>query len=185
MRVPSGKIINCKACHNPFYIPKNRFKTALYCSRQCSAKGNTTRYSTNCEMCGKCFFIITTRANKAKYCSRKCYHKSQISKGTKKFKCNHCSKEFLDSPSKKRKYCSKACVNKSTKESFEPKFTTVRKMMKRRGLIKSCDRCGFDSVKEILGIHHKDRNPKNNSIENLEVLCPNCHSIEHKKHIAH
>ncbi len=31
----------------------------------------------------------------------------------------------------------------------------------------------------ILVVHHKDKNRENNTIENLEVLCPNCHAIRH------
>jgi len=54
-----------------------------------------------------------------------------------------------------------------------------------REMIKSCERCGYDAVPKILGVHHKDRNRNNNEIFNLEVLCPNCHSLEHNKHIAH
>jgi 5-methylcytosine-specific restriction endonuclease McrA len=30
-----------------------------------------------------------------------------------------------------------------------------------------------------LTVHHKDRNRKNNTRENLEILCPICHAIEH------
>lgn len=42
-----------------------------------------------------------------------------------------------------------------------------------------CNRCQFDSCPEILVVHHKDEDRSNNSLENLEVLCPNCHAIEH------
>lgn len=46
----------------------------------------------------------------------------------------------------------------------------------------ACERCGWDKInpitnKSTLQIHHKDGNYKNNSKENLEVLCPNCHSL--------
>jgi 5-methylcytosine-specific restriction endonuclease McrA len=51
--------------------------------------------------------------------------------------------------------------------------------MKRRDLIKQCADCGYCEVPEILVIHHIDRNHKNNLLENLKVLCPNCHAIEH------
>ena len=52
-------------------------------------------------------------------------------------------------------------------------------------VIETCENCGFNAVPEILGIHHKDKDRTNNDISNLAVLCPNCHSIEHMKHIAH
>jgi 5-methylcytosine-specific restriction endonuclease McrA len=45
-----------------------------------------------------------------------------------------------------------------------------------------CNRCGFDN-KKILLVHHKDRNRKNNNVDNLEVLCKNCHSLEHYNEI--
>lgn len=41
-----------------------------------------------------------------------------------------------------------------------------------------CERCDYDK-REILVVHHKDRNRKNNVLENLELICPNCHGEEH------
>lgn len=29
-------------------------------------------------------------------------------------------------------------------------------------------------------LHHKDCNHSNNSLDNLEILCPNCHALVHK-----
>lgn len=42
-----------------------------------------------------------------------------------------------------------------------------------------CNRCSFDNSL-ALQVHHKDRNRLNNDLSNLEVLCSNCHSIEHR-----
>ena len=42
---------------------------------------------------------------------------------------------------------------------------------------RKCSRCGSD---EFLNIHHIDRNPENNDIENLELLDFFCHWQEHK-----
>lgn len=46
----------------------------------------------------------------------------------------------------------------------------------------SCELCGWNQINPItntvpLEIHHKDGNYLNNNIENLQVLCPNCHSL--------
>lgn len=37
-----------------------------------------------------------------------------------------------------------------------------------------CNRCHSDDI-DILCVHHIDKNRKNNSYENLETLCANCH----------
>lgn len=42
-----------------------------------------------------------------------------------------------------------------------------------------CQRCGWDENKFVLEVHHRDRDSDNNERENLELLCPNCHQIEH------
>jgi len=47
-----------------------------------------------------------------------------------------------------------------------------------------CTRCGFDERRPcgstILEIDHIDGNHQNNLIENLQVLCPNCHALTPK-----
>ncbi len=175
----------CKHCSTTFSVPAYRKDTALYCSRRCLGLGSRQQIESTCGVCATKFTHISSRANSAKYCSRKCYYKSMLKKGTAKYTCLHCKTEFLDSPSHPRKYCSRACVNKAEKEIWKPTFATVRKNMTRRNMLQQCERCGYSECQEILGVHHKDRNRLNNSIENLEVLCPMCHSLEHRKHISH
>jgi 5-methylcytosine-specific restriction endonuclease McrA len=106
-------------------------------------------------------------------------------RGKTQYNCIHCGISFLGAASQNRKFCSRSCINKESKKTFKPSFTTVRKAMISRDLLKECSRCGFDKFPQILGVHHKDRNRNNNDMSNLEVLCPNCHSLEHMKHIAH
>ncbi len=38
-----------------------------------------------------------------------------------------------------------------------------------------CELCNYDRNKTALEIHHKDFDCENNTIENLQVLCANCH----------
>lgn len=185
MKPHTGKYINCKYCNKSFYIPINRFETAKYCSRKCGALDVRVQIKANCLICNKIFEHISSRANKAKYCSRECYYKSRHLKGTKEYTCRHCNKKFFNPPSTKRKYCSRECINKESKANWKPSFTVARKSMLRREMINKCRKCGFDKHPEILGVHHKDGNRKNNMLSNLQVLCPNCHSILHKKHIVH
>jgi hypothetical protein len=42
-----------------------------------------------------------------------------------------------------------------------------------------CERCGYDRVREVLEVHHKDRKRSNNDLSNLEALCPTCHKEQH------
>ena len=46
----------------------------------------------------------------------------------------------------------------------------------------SCSQCGWSRTNPTTGnvpleIHHIDGNSQNNRIENLSLLCPNCHSL--------
>ena len=52
-----------------------------------------------------------------------------------------------------------------------------------------CEKCGWGEKNEFTGtipleIHHIDGDYTNNKEENLQVLCPNCHSLTetHKSH---
>lgn len=177
--------ITCQHCSTVFDVPKYRADTAKYCSRKCLALAARIEMTSSCAVCNTSFTHIASRANKAKYCSRKCYYKAMHTKGSVIVKCAHCETVFNASPSEKRKFCSRACINKTKKESFKPKFSTVRKAMIRRNMLTNCQRCEYNAEPRILGVHHKDRDRHNNEISNLEVLCPNCHSLEHMKHTPH
>ncbi len=95
-----------------------------------------------------------------------------------------CGKPILASANKKT--CSRGCANKH-RAGIKYKINRPRdkvkhyksikiRLLKMRG--KNCERCGFGKY-EILQIHHKDKNKTNNNFDNLELICPNCHSEEH------
>lgn len=85
-----------------------------------------------------------------------------------------------------RKTCSRSCSNKHRtgirykmnrpKDKVEYYRGLKIRLFEQRG--EKCERCGFDGF-EILQIHHKDRDRENNVLENLELICPNCHATEH------
>jgi len=183
--IKTGKFIQCKICKEEFYIPKHRFETAKFCSPTCRGKSAQKQFISNCKICNKQFGYIACREGKAKYCSRKCYYKGQHLNGTIVKNCLYCSKEFRTSPSHKRKFCSILCKSEAFKNIKTKNFTNPRLALKRRNMINKCFDCGYSSHPEILGIHHKDNNRKNNFVKNFIILCPNCHSIRHKKHIPH
>src|SRR5262249_16031546 len=43
----------------------------------------------------------------------------------------------------------------------------------------SCLRSQWLRKPIVLGLHHVDGNRKNNLLSNLQILCPNCHSMTH------
>ena len=76
----------------------------------------------------------------------------------------------------RRKYCSRECSwIHSLKESVTLSGAYSRATKLKDG---ACVECG--SAK-LVGIHHKDRNPWNNSSENLVTLCASCHTKLHWK----
>ena len=93
------------------------------------------------------------------------------------------------------KYCSKECqftyqYNESIRKwkngewdgtvAFKPSNIIRRYMLEKYNY--KCSKCGWGEVNPYtnlvpLQIHHVDGNSTNNKEENLEVLCPNCHSL--------
>ena len=61
------------------------------------------------------------------------------------------------------------------------KVPILRKKLIEDGIKKDeCEKCGnieWMGQKIPLELHHKDGNRFNNELENLEILCPNCHSL--------
>lgn len=54
----------------------------------------------------------------------------------------------------------------------------ARRIAENNGFL-ACESCGAEDY-ALLEVHHKDRDRKNNTPENLRVLCANCHSLEHR-----
>ena len=114
------------------------------------------------------------------FCSMMCYGVSS----RKEIPCKICGSPILAGLNKKT--CSRSCANKNRVGikygDHRPKDKVVsQRALKIRLLAikgKACERCGYNKF-EILNIHHKDRNRNNNSIDNLELICPNCHFEEH------
>lgn len=53
------------------------------------------------------------------------------------------------------------------------------KLLKEKLIAYECSICGLSQWLDkplVLQLHHKDGNPNNNCLDNLQLLCPNCHS---------
>ena len=139
--------------------------------------------NTICSVCGKPIYrrpIQLKRTQGRAFCGKICYG---ISCRNEK-PCVICGTPILSGANKKT--CSRACANRH-REGIKYKLNRPHdkveyyrglklRLFEQRGKI--CERCGHN-VFEILQIHHKDRNRNNNALENLEIICPNCHAAEH------
>lgn len=67
--------------------------------------------------------------------------------------------------------------------NYDKAYTSskLRKRLIKAGYKENkCEDCGINKWNEKdlgLELHHKDRNKLNNRLENLAILCPNCHSL--------
>lgn len=99
--------------------------------------------------------------------------------------CPVCKKIFetkLNSPEEKTT-CSTSCANTFYRSGVNhPNYKNGEAQYRKIVDIKECNRCGYNTEPNILHVHHRDRNRSNNTTENLEVLCPNCHTLKHYLH---
>jgi 5-methylcytosine-specific restriction endonuclease McrA len=104
--------------------------------------------------------------------------------------CKFCNKELLKRSSKI--YCSNKCQGASRRQEKNnliqqnPNDISIGQRALRRYLIDiygpKCMQCGWDKINIITGLcpielEHIDGNSKNNNLNNLKLLCPNCHSL--------
>ncbi len=137
----------------------------------------------NCSVCNKTIYrrpCEIERSEGRAFCSRICYGLFC----RKEIPCIICGELILSGFNKKT--CSRGCANKHRigikyklnrpkDKVISQRFLKIR-LLKIRGT--SCEKCGYDK-QEILQIHHKDKNKNNNNINNLELICPNCHFEKH------
>lgn len=139
--------------------------------------------NTKCVICGTLIYrrpVELERSGGKSYCSSNCYGKAC----RKETPCIVCGKTILAGMHKKT--CSRSCANRhrtgmkykvnSPHDKVKSQHALKMQLLRIRG--KACERCGYSRF-EILQVHHKDRNRKNNDVSNLQLICPNCHCEEH------
>lgn len=151
---------------------------------------------TYCKWCGKPFSVSDyeiARGN-GKFCSKTCSARNAVSKkgGRKILPCAYCGIEISVKLSRVKRsksgqiFCCLSHRNKlqksKTRNRRNPKYPNYRKIAFEFYEHKCAD-CGYNAHEEILEVHHIDRNRSNNSLENLVILCPNCHSLRHKNNL--
>lgn len=152
--------------------------------------------------CKQCRSKIISKYGKV-FCSRSCAATfNNLKKPKTIIACLNCNKNFEIYPSEKhkRKYCSKKCGAEHRSNSiwipikekiardeiFYDEWSEQINRYYRRFLIEecgaSCTKCGWAKINEFtkkvpIELEHKDGDCTNNSLSNLELLCPNCHSL--------
>ena len=111
--------------------------------------------------------------------------------------CLYCGTSFKYNPHHQRgKYCNNACQGKHKRQVYITEWlqgsvsggrSYVLSNHVRHHLLEEadykCSECGWSKVNPHTGnvpleIDHIDDNPYNHSPDNLQVLCPNCHSLK-------
>jgi len=120
--------------------------------------------------------------SKIRFCSLACYHKNMSGENNPMWGKKH-TKESLDKfKAHPNRQIFKSGEDNPNFSRFGKDFDPKTAWLLRKRLIASigqCQRCGWGVESGILQIHHKDRNPKNNARENVELLCPICHELDH------
>lgn len=152
-----------------------------------------------CVGCRKSFeaSLKEHRRGNANFCSRSCVAshtgRARAALNTPNCVCAQCGQEFYRNASKQSisksglQFCSRICKDVAQRigglAAIQPSHygdnTSEYRVLALRELPNECARCGYDEHLAALIVHHKDTDRSNNSLENLEILCANCHAIEH------
>lgn len=152
----------CKNCGKEIISKDSRTQ---FCSHSCAATYNNLHRTirdnnksipirvSNCILCGKEIY------GGYKYCSSECQQTYQHNEWVKKWKDGNVSGTI-------GKYEVSSHIRRYLFDKYNCK----------------CQKCGWGEVNKTsnkvpLQIHHIDGNCLNNKEENLELLCPNCHSL--------
>jgi hypothetical protein len=164
-------IKKCECCGDEFksLISENR----KFCSQSCAATINNKKKPKKNKKVS--FVNDNGKLNERK---RKEYH------NRKKKPCLNCGVFTTN------KYCSHVCQQQfkwnEKKSLIENGDITLNVRHYKKFLIEKhgekCMKCGWDEKHPVTGkvpieLEHKDGNSENNNINNLELLCPNCHSL--------
>lgn len=147
----------CLQCKQDFLAAERFHRNGLakYCSIKCQRDSLKNRIKTECYRCGKSIERIPSKARLSKsglfFCSRECKDIAQSLEGG----CKEIQPEHYGNANGKNTYRVKAL------KRYPNKCANIE--------------CNWYEDTRILEVHHIDSNRKNNSLDNLIILCPICH----------
>lgn len=141
------------------------------------------------KICPRC---ENTHIKNGVFCSRKCANvrvqTTEINEKRRKTAILSWKEKF-NNPIELEKWKTRSRLNNKNsaitkrKKLLETEFALLNPYSKRIKLLheqnEMCNKCGISKWNEkpiILQYHHKDGNNKNDDRDNVEMLCPNCHS---------
>lgn len=197
-----ASILNSLECHDNTsnrnklkqFIIDNKINTSHIRTPLTKAK-----YEQNPKRCKACGNIISYEKRQNDFCNHSCsasYNNQGVCRNGEAYPkhshCLNCGKEIT----RGRSYCDNICYATYQRKEYikrwkEGKETgiigaddiaTAVKIYIREKYNNSCQLCGWNQVNKFTGIvplqiHHIDGNCMNNTEENLQLLCPNCHSL--------
>ena len=135
-----------------------------------------------CKICAKEFNRKPSQVKVNNYCSTTCSGESN--KKGKYVACKTCGKEVWRTPKEIKDsktgnlFCSHSCSATFSNVERSENFYIYRKIA-LSNLPNVCDICGYDEIVDVLQVHHINRDRRNCKLDNLQILCPTCHSVEH------
>lgn len=148
-------------------------------------QANLTQYNLTPSKCEKCQLVLSYEKRTQRYCSSSCaVSVSNITRAGVVL-CLYCNKR-----TQTKKFCSHDCrveynlqiaIEGSENDLKPASATTYRNYLLRLHGPK-CMKCGWNQIHPKTGkvpiqLNHIDGNAEHNKLSNLELLCPNCHSL--------
>jgi len=189
----------CKKCNRNFKTIQARAGHQAHCNKNnkvrcniCDNEYNISSFKSHLlsHRKDKPCLVCNTITSNPKYCSSSCSAIDTNKKKAKERYCLNCKKSIKRTINK---YCSTDCqTNYQHKEKIKnwkngipiknintPKWLRMYLFEKYNN---KCCKCGWNEInsysnKQPLEVEHIDGNSTNNKEENLELLCPNCHSL--------
>ena len=139
-----------------------------------------------CQTCGKDF--ATHRAHNAHQVAHKSSPRYTVSRQTKTVvihTCKSCGNQFPHSYGSYNKFCSLQCfADYKWKNESIPLILAGKGGNYKRYIVETrgeeCERCGqgpiWNNEPLTLQLDHIDGDSDNNALDNLRLLCPNCHT---------
>jgi len=149
--------LNCKICGKKLYAKPRHIKIGWgkYCSDRCKFEGQKNGKIVNCFNCGRQLYRTPKDFSKSKsglfFCNRSCH----ASWRNKNIRVGENHPNWLSGTS------------------------IYRKLLLKNAKELKCENCRF-SDSRVLIVHHKDSDRTNNKLDNLELLCRNCHYLKHE-----